>query len=259
MPRSTTLHRGSLDAWLGKLVLPVLFWVVLIATLQRLLSLPIYFAVLGWSLVGLIYSLDVLLPLITNWLVLDSAGMSGCIDSKVINLRWTEVVAVWRSSSLRGWRLICLGTRRETVVLPVRFFDEARLWTRLGAALPPAVFEPCALSNVPDWLKWQRSMVEEQQRCLEMIEHNLSLRTRGMLWEDVREIEMDPFCLVMVLHGKRSRSIIAGPALWRVREPGARNSRRVLMQLEHSAHDRKIPVRQTLWALLGGTPRRESK
>jgi hypothetical protein len=70
-------------------------------------------------------------------------------------------------------------------------------------------------------------------------------RVSGILWPEVKWIEVDPFGISMVLGGNGCQLVIPGPAIWSTMQ-----RRTVQEMFETQVFQRKIPVRRTVLALV---------
>lgn len=147
-------HRATLEAWLGQLLLPAAFLVVVTLTLTRLSGLhPL---VGGLALLGLaaFTAVDCLLPMLRDWLLVDGRGIEGAVGGGYIHLYWTEVIAAWMHQRRRR-AFLCLGTRERTVVIPMRFFDAAAIWKSVRQSVAPSALTEDALTRLPDFQDWR--------------------------------------------------------------------------------------------------------
>ena len=118
--------RATTEAWLGQLVLPLAFFVMLTLTATNAAGLNPLVAEAGLGLILLIAALDYVLPMIRNWLLLDKRSIGGSYNGRNFEIYWSEILAAWIFE--RGRRsFLCLGTRDGTFVLPLRFFDDCAI------------------------------------------------------------------------------------------------------------------------------------
>lgn len=146
--------RATLDAWLGQLLLPLTFFTVLTVTSVNALELNPWIGGIGLCVLALVASLDYVLPMLRNWVQLDSRSIEGNFNGRYFHIYWSEVLAAWVYERRRR-RFLCLGTRDGTLVFPMRFFDDTGLWERVRASVAPAALSAQAIQRLPDYRKWE--------------------------------------------------------------------------------------------------------
>lgn len=145
--------RASTEAWLGQLLLPAVFFIVLMATAVNQAGLNPAVAQLILAAGLLVAIFDFLLPMLRNWLYADSRSFEGSINGRYFQIYWTEVIAVWVVT--RRWQhFLCLGTRNGTLVLPLRFFDHQAVWRVVQRNVPDSALDEQAIQELPDFQIW---------------------------------------------------------------------------------------------------------
>ncbi len=146
-------YRATTEAWLGQLLLPLCFFVLLTITAANTAALSPITAILGLAILCLVVAFDYLLPMLRNWISLDATSIEGSLNGRYFRVYWTELKATWLHENRRR-RFLCLGTRDGTLVIPLRFFDEEAVWDRVCVTVPPEALEENALLRLPDYQDW---------------------------------------------------------------------------------------------------------
>lgn len=146
--------RATIEAWLGQLLLPLCFFVLLTITAINAAGLNPAAGFVGLSVLFLIVTFDYLLPMIRNWLSIDARSIEGSMNGRSFQVYLTEVKAAWMYERWRR-RFLCIGTREGTLVIPMRFLDVDAVWDRVRSAVPPAALEQDAKKNLPDYRDWE--------------------------------------------------------------------------------------------------------
>lgn len=152
-PPETITFRATAEAWLGQLLLPVIFFAVLTVTAVNAVGLSPWAGGLGMAVVMLAAVIEYLLPMARNYLVMDQRTISGSFNGRAFHLYWTEIMAAWTVSRGRR-RFLCLGTRTGSLVLPLRFLNEAAVWERVQRGAPPEALKAEAVMQLPDYREW---------------------------------------------------------------------------------------------------------
>ncbi len=145
--------RATMDAWLGQLLLPLCFFIMLTITAINFAGLSPAAGSVGLAVLTLVIAFEYLFPMIRNWLYLDANAIEGSLNGRYFQVYWTEVKATWLYEKQRR-RFLCLGTREGTLVIPLRFFDETAVWEQVQDSVPPAALEQDALQRLPDYQDW---------------------------------------------------------------------------------------------------------
>jgi hypothetical protein len=145
--------RATTEAWLGQLLLPMVFFVLLTVTAVNYTGLNPGIASLGLGLLTLIVALDYILPMVRNWMALDSRSIEGSINGRFFHIYWTEVLATWVVDCSRK-RYLCVGTAEGTLILPLRFFDDLAIWRMVRSFAPREALEEKAVFKLPDYREW---------------------------------------------------------------------------------------------------------
>jgi hypothetical protein len=145
--------RANSEAWLGQFLLPLVFFILLTITAVNRAGMHPAVGGLGLGLLILIVTLDYVLPMARNWIVVDSRSIEGSLNGRFFNIYWTEVLAAWVVESRRQ-RFLCIGTNEGTQILPLRFLDDQRLWHAVQVMVPPEALEEQAVKKLPDYREW---------------------------------------------------------------------------------------------------------
>lgn len=155
--------RATTEAWVGQLLLPVCFFVLLAITAVNAAGLSPAIAGFGLVLLFVVFAFDYLLPMLRNWLYLDGNTIEGSLNGRYFHVYWSEIKAAWLYDQWRG-RFVCLGTSDNTLVIPLRFFDESAVWERVQGAVPPSALESNAMQRLPgyqDWMSARTAFLED--------------------------------------------------------------------------------------------------
>lgn len=150
----TTIYRATAEAWLGQLLLPVIFFALLTATAIQAVALSLWLGGAGMGIVALVALLDYLLPMARNFLVVDHRSIEGSFNGRAFRVYWTEILAAWIFDRGRR-RFLCLGTRGGTLVLPLRFLDDRAIWEHVKRSAPPSALKEGAVEKLPDFRAWE--------------------------------------------------------------------------------------------------------
>lgn len=145
--------RATTEAWLGQMLLPLLFFSLLIVTTVNFGGLNPWLGGAGLSFLALVAALGYALPMARNWLKMDSRSVQGSFNGRPFHLFWSEVLAAWTYEARRR-RFLCLGTREHTHVLPLRFLNEAAIMEQVRCWAPPAALEENAMKRLPEFQQW---------------------------------------------------------------------------------------------------------
>jgi hypothetical protein len=155
----TRIFRATTEAWLGQLLLPVIFFCLLTFTAVNFSAMDPLVAGAGLSVVIAISVLQSMLPMLRNSLTVDDRSIQGSFDGRGFQVYRTEVLAAWLTAR-GGRRYLCLGTRDGTIVLPLRFLDESAVWECIRCCVPPAALEQDAVQRLPDYQTWDTARNE---------------------------------------------------------------------------------------------------
>jgi hypothetical protein len=147
-------YRATREAWLGQLLLPLVFFALLTFTAVNASGLNPWLGGLGLTILALIAAFDYLLPMLRNWLRTDERAIQGSFDGRNFHLYWTEVLAAWIFRRGRR-RFLCIGTRQRTLIVPLRFLDHQAVWECVRQSVPPSALTQGAIQSLPEYHKWQ--------------------------------------------------------------------------------------------------------
>lgn len=153
--------RATTEAWLGKLLLPLCFFILLTITAMSAAGLSPVAGGTGLILLAVFVTFDYLVPMARNWLCLDGISIEGSLDGRYFHVYWHEVLATWLYVDRRK-RFLCLGTRDGTLIIPLRFFDYAAIWNMVRSVVSPAALEECAIERLPDFHNWEQARGQTQ-------------------------------------------------------------------------------------------------
>jgi hypothetical protein len=108
---------------------------------------------IGLGVLAVVFTLEYLVPMVRNWLYLDSYSFEGRLDGRYFHVYWYEVLAAWMYEKQRR-RFLCLGTREGTLIIPLRFLDYGAVWNWVRGAVPSAALEENAIERLPDFRDW---------------------------------------------------------------------------------------------------------
>jgi hypothetical protein len=145
--------RATTEAWLGQLLLPVCFFVLLTITAINSAGLNPTVALIGLAILFLVVVFDYVVPMLRNWITMDTTSIEGSLNGRYFHVYWTETKAAWLYENQRR-RFLCLGTRDGTLVIPLRFFEENAIWDRVCESAPEEALEESALLRLPDYQDW---------------------------------------------------------------------------------------------------------
>ena len=155
--------RATVEAWIGHLILPVVFFTLLTFTAAETTDLNPLVGGLALSLVLVVLVVRVLLPMLRDKLHLDRRSIKGIIAGRTFEVYWSDIIAAWVVRQKRT-ELLCLGTRDGTLIIPMRFFDGPRLWEYVRGVVSPAALQETAIQRLPDYREWaaaRKSALEE--------------------------------------------------------------------------------------------------
>lgn len=150
LPRT---YRATLDAWIGQLVLPAAFFTLLTITAVNHTGLNPWLGGLGLSVLALIAGYQYLLPMLHSWVRIDERSIEGQVNGRYFYLYWTEIAAAWMFDQFYR-QYLCLGTRDVTLVIPLRFLDQAEIWDWVSALASPEALTAEAMTRLPDYQRW---------------------------------------------------------------------------------------------------------
>jgi hypothetical protein len=145
--------RATAEAWLGKLLLPVVFFILLTLTAVKHSGLNMVAAGVGVFLLLLLAATDYVLPMLRTWVTLDERTIEGSVNGRTFRIYWTEVLAAW-VSHCKGRRYLCIGIKDGTLILPLRFMDQYALWKMVRVMVRPEALEESAILKLPDFREW---------------------------------------------------------------------------------------------------------
>ncbi|RPJ43302.1 MAG: hypothetical protein EHM21_11725 [Chloroflexi bacterium] len=149
-------YRATTEAWLGQLLLPVCFFIMLTITAINTAGLSPVYASVGLALLVVIVTLNYLVPMTRNWLSLDGISIEGSLDGRYFQVYWNEILAAWLYDANHK-RFLCLGTREGTLIISLRFFDHASVWNQVRGSVSPAALEENAIERLPDFRGWEKA------------------------------------------------------------------------------------------------------
>ncbi len=166
------IYRATLEAWVGKLALPLAFFVVLTFTAVEQAGLEPWIGGLGLLLVLWLFGVQYLAPMLRNWLQVDERRLEGSLNGRRFSFYWTEVLAAWIFER-RQQRFLCIGTRSGTLVLPLRFLNAAAIWRQVQGSVPPEALDEKAIQKLPEYNEWQSAHREqlESERPATVTDH----------------------------------------------------------------------------------------
>jgi len=113
-------------------------------------------------------------------------------------------------------------------------------WSTLGLN-DLLVYGLICLISLAILLRWGVTYVS-----IEAVRRVTLISSQHMSWNDVRQVETDPFGLAFVLRSERCKMVIPGPVLW------APAGRLTVLRLFHAQlKAREIPIERTLKAMFG--------
>lgn len=158
-PVEPRIYRATLESWVGQLLLPLIFFVLLIISMVNVIGLHLLIGSVGITVLCLVFTLEYLLPMARNWVRLDARTIEGSLNGRYFDLYWNEILAAWLFE--RGQRrFLCLGTRDGTLVLPLRFFNECGVWEQVQQMVPAEALEDTAMQCLPDYRDWETAREE---------------------------------------------------------------------------------------------------
>jgi hypothetical protein len=170
---NSNTHRATFETWLGRFFLPFLFLGLLVVTLVNVAELSP--ALGGLCLLGLLLTglFEYAVPMMLNWLKIESSGVTGSINGRRFHIFWAEVLAVWRIKRGRH-PFLCLGTSQGTAVIPLRFLDAEAVWNETREYAPPSALESSAFQRLPDYREWaavRNSLISSDHPPRQVIDH----------------------------------------------------------------------------------------
>lgn len=165
-----SLFRATLEAWLGQMLLPLVFFLVLILTVMARIDLPVWVGGLGLGLLVVVVTVQYGMPMLRHWLRVDERSLEGFYRGQYFEIFWGEVLAAWIWENHRQ-PFLCLGTRQGTFILPLRFFDVCAVWEQVQKHVPPAALEADAMLHLPDFQRWQAIVPEVSARGAAVTDH----------------------------------------------------------------------------------------
>lgn len=137
------VFRPTLDAWLGRVILPMIFLAVLAGTAlnfsaarQALMWLILAFLP-TFGLVSGVYAI----PILFGKVEIDTQGISANVDGLRLRLSWRDVRAVKIVVQDREPYLM-LGVNSGLYILPMRHFHHAEVWKTVRLAASPEATQP---------------------------------------------------------------------------------------------------------------------
>jgi hypothetical protein len=148
--------RATTEAWLGQLILPLCFYIMLTITAMNAAGLSPAVGGMSLILLAVIVTLNYVVPMARNWLCLDGITIEGSLNGRYFHVYWHEILATWLYEDRRK-RFLCLGTREGTLIIPLRFFDHAAIWNLVRCSVSPAALEENAIDRLPDFRDWEQA------------------------------------------------------------------------------------------------------
>ncbi len=156
-PMAPRIYRATTEAWVGQLVLPLVFFSLLTVTLVRAAGVYLQLGTLGVGAVVIVLALDGLLPMLRNWIELDTHKVEGSLNGHYFHLLWHEVLAAWVVKNNRRVYLY-LGTRDGTMMLPLRFMDDRAIWAHIRSQVSADALKADAVRRLPDHRLWEADL-----------------------------------------------------------------------------------------------------
>lgn len=153
-PAEIRTFHATVESWLGQLILPLVFFGLLIMTLVNFSGWNPWIGAVGLGIMAGFALVEYALPMLRNWLNLDDRSIEGSLNGRYFQIYWTEVLATWVFAR-RQRRFLCLGTREGTLVIPLRFFDDTAVWKVVQQEVPPSALQDDAIKQLPDFQQWE--------------------------------------------------------------------------------------------------------
>lgn len=164
--------RATKEAWLGQLLLPLVFFLVLILTVMARTDLPVWVGALGLGFLLTSVIFRYAMPMLRHWIRLDARSLEGFYRGQYFEVFWGEVLAAWVWENHRA-QFLCLGTRQGTIILPLQFFDDRAVWQAVQHCVPPAALEADSLLRLPDYQRWQAVAPKVNAAATAVVDHGL--------------------------------------------------------------------------------------
>ncbi len=138
--------RPTFDAWIGRVILPVVFITALLVTVINLMG---GYQGLVWLVLGLLPGIGLVvgayaIPVLAGRIVIDRHGLSCNVDGIRIRLAWRDVRAV--RIMVQDWEpYLIIGVGSGIYVVPVHLFDARAVWESVLWAAPGEITHPEAL------------------------------------------------------------------------------------------------------------------
>lgn len=146
--------RATTEAWIGQLLLPLLFFVGLVYTAANQGVLSVWTGALLTALIIALFAIEYLRPMLRNWVKTDERSIEGSLNGRYFQVYWREILAARMFPGRRSHTLL-IGRRGGTLAIPLRFMNERAIWEVVQAAVPPAALADDAILSLPDRRLWE--------------------------------------------------------------------------------------------------------
>lgn len=147
------IFRATIEAWIGHLLLPMLFLNGLVITAVNLGILSPWLGALLITLITGIFALQYLRPMLRNWIKMDDRAVEGFVNGRYFQVYWGEILAARiRPEGQRSW-ILWVARRNDTLEIPLRFFDQRAVWDEVLENVAQEVVEDARV-----WSYIQRDM-----------------------------------------------------------------------------------------------------
>ncbi len=140
--------RPTFDAWLGRVILPVIFMAALVVTALNLFG---SYQALVWLALGMLPSVGLVvgayaIPVMVGRIVVGRRGLACNVDGIRINLSWRDIRAA--RILVQDWEpYLVIGVGSGLYVVPVHMFDAKALWEGILQYAPSEVTRLEALEH----------------------------------------------------------------------------------------------------------------
>ena len=135
------IFRATIEAWIGHLLLPMLFLNGLVITAVNLGIVSPWLGALLIVLILGVFVLQYLRPMLRNWVKMDDRAVEGFVNGHYFQVYWGEIMAARiRPEGKRSW-MLWMARRNDTLEIPLRFLDQRAIWNELVEYVPLDVVE----------------------------------------------------------------------------------------------------------------------